>query len=233
MSNEKTEQFLDTWRRLETAAERVVGNTGRTNTVLALCKDPRFSALRDELDYCREIRNLLSHQAKIDGEYAVHPSDAALEMLETVLQKLESPPLITEVMTPVENLITVQDVFRVTETMRRMQEKGLSHIPLLKKERVLGVFSIETVFQAVLDGCPIDETTLIRDLSDYLPLEKHVNYEYRFVSKGTTLQAAENIFRKGSNRIRKLKLLLVTRDGRPDSPLLGVVTPLDLMGYID
>ena len=79
---------------------------------------------------------MLSHQAKIDGEYAVHPSDAALEMLETVLQKLESPPLITEVMTPVENLITVQDVFRVTETMRRMREKGLSHIPLLKKERV-------------------------------------------------------------------------------------------------
>ena len=60
-----------------------------------------------------------------------------------------------------------------------------------------------------------------------------MNYEYRFVSKGTTLQAAENIFRKGSNRIRKLKLLLVTRDGLPDSPLLGVVTPLDLIGYID
>ena len=84
MPNRKTEQFLDSWRRLETAAERVVGSDSRSNAVLRLCKDPRFSAYREQLDYCREVRNLLSHQAKVNGEYAVYPSDAVLELLDTV-----------------------------------------------------------------------------------------------------------------------------------------------------
>lgn len=233
MSNEKTELFLDTWRRLETAAERVVGSTGRTNAVVALCRDPRFSAYRDELDYCREVRNLLSHQAKVDGEYAVYPSDAALQLLQEVLRKLEAPPTVADVMTPTAQLITASEDSRVTDIMRRMRDKGLTHIPLLKKERVTGVFSVETVFQAVLDGRSIGPDTAVRDLADYLPLEKHMNHEYRFVSKGTTLQAAENIFRKGAARTRKLRLLLITRDGRPDSPLLGVVVPLDLVGRTD
>ncbi len=231
MSNQKTEQFLDDWRRLESAAERVVGSDSRTNAVLRLCRDPRFSAYRDELDYCREVRNLLSHQAKVDGEYPVYPSDAMLALLQTVLRRLEDPPVVTEVMTPTDRLILADENANVLDIMRRMKEKGLSHIPLLKKERVVGVFSVETVFQSVLDGrAEIGPETRMKDLAAYLPLEKHMNHEYRFVHKGTTLQIAESMFQKGSGRARKLKLLLVTKNGEADTPLLGVVTPYDLMG---
>lgn len=231
MPNRKTEQFLDSWRRLETAAERVVGSDSRSNAVLRLCKDPRFSAYREQLDYCREVRNLLSHQAKVDGEYAVYPSDSVLEMLETVLRKLEDPPRASEVMTPLEKLLTAQEHDLVLDVMRQMRSRSLSHVPVLKNDRVLGVFSVETVFQGVLDGkWPIDKNTTFGEYADYLPTNNHMGFDYRFIHRNTTLDNAELMFEKANSRNRKLKLLLVTKNGSEEEPLLGVVTPFDLMG---
>lgn len=231
MPNSKTDQFLDAWRRLETAAERVVGSDSRSNAVLRLCKDPRFSAYREQLDYCREVRNLLSHQAKVGGEYAVHPSDAVLEMLNTVLARLEAPPRVTEVMTPLEKLLTAQEQDLVLDIMRQMRSRGLSHVPVMKNDRVKGVFSVETVFQGVLDGkWPIDKNTTFREYADYLPADSHMGCDYRFIHRNTTLDNAELMFEKAGKRTRKLKLLLVTKNGGEDEPLLGVVTPFDLMG---
>ncbi len=231
MPNQKTEQFLDSWRRLETAAERVVGSDSRTNAVVRLCRDPRFSAYRDELDYCREVRNLLSHQAKVNGEYAVYPSDAVLEMLNTVLKKLEDPARVTDVMTPLSKLVTATENTPVLDLMRRMHSRGLSHVPILKNDRVVGVFSVETIFQGVLDGkWPLEADTTLKEYTNYLPANGHMGSEYRFINRSTTLANAEIMFEKACNRNRKLKLLLVTKDGGEDEPLLGVVTPYDLMG---
>ncbi len=231
MPNQKTEQFLDSWRRLETAAERVVGADSRSNAVLRLCKDPRFSAYREELDYCREVRNLLSHQAKVNGEYAVYPSDAVLELLDTVLQRLENPPRAADVMTPLEDLVTAQEDDLVLDTMRQMRSRSLSHVPVLKNNRVQGVFSVETVFQGVLDGkWPIDRNTTFGEYASYLPTGSHMAYDYRFIARTTTLANAELMFEKAHKRNRKLKLLLVTKTGDETEPLLGVVTPYDLLG---
>ena len=231
MPNQKTELFLDYWRRLETADARVVGSDSRINAVLRLCRDPRFSAYREQLDYCREVRNLLSHQAKVDGEYAVYPSDAVLELLQTVLRKLEDPPRVTEVMTPLEKLVTAYEDDQVLDIMRQMRSRSLSHVPVLKGNHVVGVFSVETVFQGVLDSkWPIDRNTTFGEYTDYLPTENHMGFDYRFISRGTTLDNAELMFEKANKRNRKLKLLLVTRTGDENEPLLGVVTPYDLMG---
>lgn len=232
MSNEKADRFLDTWRRLETVAERIVGPDDRGgSTVVRLCRDPRFSGYRDRLDYCREVRNLLSHEAKVNGEYAVIPSDAMQQMLEEILEKLEYPPRVTEVMTPADQLITVTPASCALATMRRMNQLGVSHAPLLENNRVTGVFSIETIFQAVMDGiCRIEEDTPVSIFAHYLPLDCHMGQDFRFVDQGTTLTAAKSIFDKAYDRNHKLKLLLVTRGGGAQEPLLGVLSPYDLLG---
>ena len=47
------------------------------------------------------------------------------------------------------------------------------------------------------------------------------------------LADAELLFDRASRRGNKLKLLLVTATGSIDDPLLGVVTPYDLLGRGD
>lgn len=228
--SQKVELFLDSWRRLETAAERLVKTKNGANPVVQLCRDARFARYREELDYCREVRNLLSHQAKLDGEYPVCPSDAVLTLLQQVLRQLENPPRLVDVMTPIDKLLRAAPDSRVLKTMRRMRELGISHVPVLQNKRVVGVFSTETIFQAVLDGRPTpEETTELKALADYLPIESHAEHAYRFVAKTMTAEEAEKLFSDAQGRTCKLRLLLVTASGRADRPLVGVVSPYDLL----
>ena len=235
MSNEKTELFLDTWRRLETAAEHLLGpDTRGGNAVLRLCRDPRFAAYREPLDYCREVRNLLSHQAKLDGQYAVTPSDAVQRLLEEVLRKVEEPQRVCDVMTPVDRMLTATPQTGVLEVMRKMRQQGLSHVPLLEIGRVSGIFSVETIFQAVTDNaCRVGEDTVLAAFARYLPLDRHMGHDFRFVGRGVLTAEAEAIFDRAGSRNHKLKLLLVTRSGAAAEPLLGVVSPYDLLGQPD
>ncbi len=231
--NQKTDLFLDLWRQLESAAERQLrGNSSSGGSaVMRLARDKRFSGYREQLDACREVRNLLSHQAKVNGQYPVHPSDAMISMLRQVLQRIEDPPRVQDVMTPVEQLLTAEPHSPVLPIMREMRGRGLSHVPLLQNGRVKGVFSVETVFQAMLDGAAsIGEEVTMQEYADYLPLAAHMSYSFGFIRRSLPLAEAEAMFEKGRSRERKLKLLLVTSDGTDAKPLLGVITPYDLMG---
>ena len=181
-----------------------------------------------------EVRNLLSHQAKLDGQYAVTPSDAVQRLLEEVLCKVEEPQRVCDVMTPVDRMLTATPQTGVLEVMRKMRQQGLSHVPLLENGRVSGIFSVETIFQAVTDNaCRVGEDTVLAAFARYLPLDRHMGHDFRFVGRGVLTAEAEAIFDRAGSRNHKLKLLLVTRSGAAAEPLLGVVSPYDLLGQPD
>ena len=58
MNNQRAEEFLDLYRRLETAAERLTGTDSRTSSVMKLSRHRDFQKYREELDYARQVRNL-------------------------------------------------------------------------------------------------------------------------------------------------------------------------------
>ena len=82
MTADNTVEFLDLYNRLERLI-RERYNLSRDGGAIAwlLSRDKAPRALRDELDYCREVRNFLQHNERIDGFYAVIPSDAMLDAL--------------------------------------------------------------------------------------------------------------------------------------------------------
>jgi predicted transcriptional regulator len=228
MNNRETELFLDTYRRLETAAERVVGGGGRGSSVLRLAHLSEFSRFREELDYCRQVRNLLTHEAKINGEYGVYPTRSLQNVLETVLNLLENPPKVSDCMTPVSQLLRGRWDDKVLDVMHQMQEKGFSYIPLLQSGVVKGVFSFGALFRYILDGNPpIDETTTLDCLADYLALDGRKGLV--FVSPDMPLRRAWEMFHKAYPQNKRPKFLLVTKDAKSNRPLVGVVTPYDLL----
>jgi hypothetical protein len=228
MNNRETELFLDTYRRLENAAERVLGRDSRGSTVLRLSHLPEFERYRDQLDYCRQVRNLLTHEAKIGGEYGVYPGKNLQQVLERVLALLEHPPTVSDCMTPTNQLLRANMQDKVLSVMNQMQQKGFSYIPLLESGVLVGAFSVATVFHYVLDGKGvIDEQTTLGDMADYLPAQAHKGIG--FVSPNLPLREAFGLFHKKFPQNQRLKLLMVTKGGRSDRPLLGVVTPYDLL----
>lgn len=94
MSNEKTDLFfLDLYKTLEESIREQHPELPRNGSPVAwaIQNSKRLRKMRDELDYCRKIRNLLSHNARVDGEYAVIPSGAMIESLKNALDKIKTP----------------------------------------------------------------------------------------------------------------------------------------------
>ena len=95
MTADNTVEFLDLYNRLERLI-RERYNLSRDGGAIAwlLSRDKAPRALRDELDYCREVRNFLQHNERIDGSYAVIPSDAMLDALRSTLERFEGVVLV-------------------------------------------------------------------------------------------------------------------------------------------
>ena len=79
MTTEQTsraERFLVMYRRLEGLLEKRYADHAMTtgSVVKEYLKDPDSEPLRSEIDLCREIRNILSHNTDSDGGAVVEPS---------------------------------------------------------------------------------------------------------------------------------------------------------------
>ena len=61
--------------------------------------------MRDKLDVCREIRNLLTHNPNLNGEPIVEPSQSVVEAMKEVLEFVKRPPLAMEFATKGEQVM--------------------------------------------------------------------------------------------------------------------------------
>ncbi len=225
MNNQQAELFLDTYKRLETAAETLVGNNSRSSSILRLSHLPEFSRYRDELDYCRQVRNLLTHEAKIGGAYGVVPSDQLLAVLNKVLRQIEDPPTVGEYMTPVSHLLTAKMEDAVLPFMTQMEEKGITYLPVLENGVVVGVFSQRSLFRWLLSHRTLDETVTFRQMDAQLAPHQGI----RFVSRQLPLEQAKLMFQRINGKHQRVKLLLVTGNGQSERPLMGIVSPFDVL----
>lgn len=232
MGNQNAEEFLDLYKQLETAAVRVVGKDGRGSSIVRLAKHPRFSDHQNELDCCREIRNLLSHEVRIDGDFAVCPSDRAIAFLRQMLSRIEQPPLAISRAALRNRLLVAQPEDSVLALAHQMQARSISHVPLLSDGMVTGVFSENVIFEAMLHRrhVQITEETPLSVFADFLALTRTLGKTYQFLPESATLDEASELFSQSAHRKEpKLKLLFLTKSGRTDEPLLGLLSPYDVL----
>ena len=229
----QTERFLEAYRRLEAVAPRVLTREQQRasgGVISRLLRHPKFDPYREELDCCREVRNLLTHEVRVGGEPAVIPSLAMIAFLESMVELIEHPTRVRDRMTPVEAMIVVREDTLVVEMMETMWKEGLSRVPLLEKGVVKGMLSLETIFHATMEGKAVTKGTRVRDLAAYLPLDNAPQTHYTFISPETTIEIAEEIFKRGQGKKNKLRALLVTENGEAGERLLGILTPYDILG---
>ena len=72
----RIDEFLDLYKQLVDVLEIKYRNARRhySSVVFEFIKDDESAPVRDKLEICREIRNLLTHSANLEGEPVVEPS---------------------------------------------------------------------------------------------------------------------------------------------------------------
>lgn len=231
------DQFLDLYKELEECLKQRYEGERLTSSsmVMHFMNTPEGRQFKDVLDTCREMRNLLAHRTDIKGEPPLIPASGAIAALREIIDYVNKPPLALEFATPGDKIFCARRTDNARATMRRMTELGFSHIPVLERGKLFGIFSISTVFSYTLDGNRIiDDTTTMADFSPYLPVKNHATEDFLFVDPSTDLwEIREKLGRPQPQNKKRLAAIFVTKNGSPNAPLLGMITPWDVLGEIE
>ncbi|MGI6172568.1 MAG: hypothetical protein ACOYI8_01570 [Christensenellales bacterium] len=226
----RAETFLKRYRVLEDALEtRYAGRSQRRSSVVAeFLAEEASEPYRERLNLARELRNLISHSADLDGGYIAEPSEELVGFLNEVIDYVKEPSAIADVMTPFSELLFAQLYSRLLPVMQGMEQKGFSHVPVLKKGKLFGVLSHGAVFTAVTEGALVlTEKTTLSELERYLPIENHISEQYDFLAIGATLFDARNRFLVSASKKPRLAAIFITRNGSPGGKILGMLTMWD------
>ncbi|MER2143628.1 MAG: hypothetical protein ABS888_07505, partial [Eubacteriales bacterium] len=102
----RSEQFLRLYRKLEGLLEkRYSGKKVSSSVVMEYLHDPDSAPCRADLDMCRDIRNLLTHNDDEDGQPVVEPSEGVVELLGDIVDYVQRPRLAVDYGTPGEKIM--------------------------------------------------------------------------------------------------------------------------------
>lgn len=229
----RAETFLELYRELEdTLDEKYSGKKRRYSSVIfEYLNDEDSKPIREKLDVCREIRNLLTHNARINGEAVVEPSEAMCDVLHECLEYIQKPPLALEFATRGENIFRAGYNQTVIKIMGLMEKNGYSHVPIIQNGEFAGVFSLGTVFSYLLHNYdkPITRSTTIGEMHEHLPINTHIE-NYEFAPATLTCSDARKKFEIVRGKNKRLSVIFITEHGKEEERLLGMLTPWDVLG---
>lgn len=229
----KTEQFLDLYKQLETACSNILG-IQKNNFISALSHRADFKNIGSELDYIRDVRNLLTHRPQIDEKYAVEPTDAIIDLLESIIKKINDPLTAMEIMVPVSNILYGTFDSKVLSAMNEMYKKAFTHLPILDDQRVVGVFSDNTLMNYILHGNnEVSSDITFSQIEDVLSFNQHPAETFRFVKRNELVSNISDLFDKSLKDSERIGMIFVTEHGKSEEKLLGIITAWDVAAALE
>ena len=184
----------------------------------------------NKLDSVRRIRNLMVHESGIiDNLFDV--SDDVIAFLDELISYLRNPVRARDVMTPTEKLILGKEEDSISLLIKKMIEEGISNVPVVNDENiVIGIFNSDVLLDLYLNNVHLDKNSKIKDIKDYIALESQLNLRFIFVTKEYEIDVLNDYFSMSKEVYKKrLPAIFVSKNGKQNSPLLGVISPIDLI----
>ncbi|QQS87410.1 CBS domain-containing protein [Fusobacterium canifelinum] len=196
-----------------------------------LSNQKEYKKFEKDINLIRKIRNLLSHgECKVEGKVTIEINENIIEKLKEIISLLENPPLVTS--RYISEMFVVDLEEKLENLIKTMNEKKISHVPVLDKDKKLvGVFSENTIFSKLSDDeiIEIGKEYKVKDYEKYIKLENHSSEYFDFIKRNEELASAQNLFNKSIKKDKKLVMLFVTENGKKTEKILGIITPWDLL----
>lgn len=229
----RSEIFLQKYRVLEGLLEkRYEGRKlSSSSVVIEYIRDADSAPVRVDLDLMREIRNLLTHNAGAQGAPVVEPSQETLDRLEQIIAYVRRPRCAAEFGTPAKDIFCAHGNDRLIDVMRSMRKNGYSHVPVVERDGVVGVFSVKSLFDYLAEKGmdSIDSETRICALGDRLRLDRELGERYMFAAADCSIVGVRNAFESYTRKNCRLSAVFVTRTGAPEEELICMLTPWDVL----
>ncbi len=240
---DRNEQFIELYNRLDNLLREYYHLSERSFSVIKRYEDElKKSSLwknRERgmaLESIRTIRNTLVHEPRIKNQEIFMIEENVLNFLKKEIELLLHPWTVFDKRKPLHEVLFCFLDSNVKEMITAMQNKHISHIPVLnERKQVIGVFSESTIYTSLLkhSKVSIDEKTTMHHFLPFIELDKHSSERFAFLAKDARMSDIYELFDKKKPHDKRLVMIFVTENGNKEEPLLGILTLPDLIQSID
>lgn len=201
------------------------------SVVMEYLHDADSAPCRTDLDLCREIRNILSHNTDGKGEAVVEPSEAVVKTLEDIVAYVQRPRLAVDYGTPGDKILFAHPNDEAIGVMRHMMRMGYSHVPVRDRTGLVGVFSAASLMRYAGEAGfgKLHDDLRIGELKNALDFDDERSEKYAFFDKNATLTTVREAFEKRRERNNRLAVAFITEDGGQHSQVLAMLTSWDVL----
>ena len=229
MSN--TELYIEKFKQLEAVVRSVYNLSENQSISHYLSEQSKFKKYKDEINYCQAVRNLLNHNQKIDGNFAVEVSKSMLDFIDRLIENIKNRKKCRNIQIDIRNVYykTIEDF--VKPTMKTMRERVFTHIPILENGVVVGVFDENSIFNYLADQeiIEIEDNLTFRNIENYISLVGRDMEMFLFFKVDSYVEELEAKFEEAFANGKRIGVAFLTQNGRPNEKLLGIITPWDIL----
>jgi predicted transcriptional regulator len=233
---QRVEEFLSVFSDIESLIKnRLEPPPDSRNTVTRLINDylernPYWSRDASELRHLKDIRNFLTHERTQECGYPVAVTRRSLNRLKVIKQTLARPvPISTRHKKHVFSLAPTQSL---ADVLRIAYEKRFSQFPVVDERQFRGLITENEITRwlgsqakrsTVVDLARVTVRQVLREKE---PDRRHDTI-FRFCASDVPEAEVMGFFQKHPT----LEVVLLTRTGKKDSPIEGIVTQWDAARY--
>lgn len=203
-------------------------NFGELMGAAAKKRDKVIEKYVDEIDFYRELRNLLTHNT-INGDEAVaQPSDSLIEEIERVTEKIKYSKQVKDVFLKRVRTFDVNDPLeKVLDVINHVR---YTQFPVFDGDKLVGILSSIGVTKFLAKAMDRDINAIKNaTVKQLLEVEDEQDF-YEVIPANKSIFDIEEIFSERIREGRTAYILLIAKDNtiNKKSDLVGIITPWDI-----
>lgn len=231
MPGKNSERFLIAFNQIEEVIKGLIHSkeyiTFSKSIDLAKEQNATIKQYEEDLRKYAELRNAIVHHTTSAEHAIAEPHKEVVDAIEELAALLTRP--VTVGTTFVREVYTCETEDPLSKVLDFFKDKEVMPVPIYKKGHFQGMITPKGLVRWLANAMgknriPWKKTTM----GDVLRHEMNGN-NYRFVASKTPIQEAEELFKEAAEGGHMLEAILITRKGKKEEPLTGMITALDLI----
>ncbi|MFN5059295.1 MAG: CBS domain-containing protein [Chloroflexota bacterium] len=226
--NANSTTFLDAFVAIEEYLEQLNRHgRGMAFSQLVDILRQQHSSVRlyaEDLKAFARLRNVIVHE-RGGGKILAEPNDWAVKQICHIRDILLQPPTVAVFSQRKAKSIMASD--SVAKATKIMHERHYSQLPVYDEQRYVGLLTTRMITYW-LGAQPTDTIACAQVLVGEVLASAEPGDSAIFIANDTLLTEALELFDYHERRQRYVDALLITTDGTPQSPLLGIIAVGDI-----
>lgn len=174
-----------------------------------------------------ELRNAIVHERTELNYTIADPHNHIVEAIERIAEEITAPKLVIPMFQ--KTLRTIESDLKLRDVLGIIRETDFSQFPVYRNKKFIGLLTDKGILHWLAHNMSeaIEQVVNVK-ISKLIEDEKRAQ-NYRFIPKTMSVYHAEDTFIEQIRNQKRLDALLITEDGKPDQPLLGMISTNDLI----